>query len=172
MYNVKDIEKAKEYLAASSYNGETLRFRTTTDNDYFYKTAMVVAESAKEAGINIEVMVSDNATLRQYREDPTMFDMFSGGIGPYDDPTLIGFLDSAWPGLYDGERKNEVLAQLLNETDEAKRLEIWAELSQIIYDDLPVVTFGERRNPIVYRNYVHDLFSTTEKIYWNSWISK
>ena len=169
-YNAPDLEKAQEYLDASSYNGETLVFITTKDNDYMYKTAMVVAEAVKPIGINMDVQVYDNATLKEYRDDPTKYDMFSSGLGDKNDPSEVVFLDSAWAGFWDSEAKNTLVEELSNAVDVEDRYAIWEEICQLVYEEVPNITFGERINPIVYQKYVHNLFDTKQKFYWNTWI--
>lgn len=169
-YNVPDLEKAQEYLDASSYSGETLVFITTKDNDYMYKTAMVVAEAVKPIGINMDVQVYDNATLKEYRDDPTKYDMFSSGLGDKNDPSEVVFLDSAWAGFWDSEAKNALVEELSNAVDVEDRYAIWEEICQLVYEEVPNITFGERINPVVYQKYVHNLFDTKQKFYWNTWI--
>ena len=169
-YNAPDLEKAQEYLGASSYNGETLVFITTKDNDYMYKTAMVVAEAVKPIGINMDVQVYDNATLKEYRDDPTKYDMFSSGLGDKNDPSEVVFLDSAWAGFWDSEAKNALVEELSNAVEFEDRYAIWEEICQLVYEEVPNITFGERINPIVYQKYVHNLFDTKQKFYWNTWI--
>ena len=169
-YNVPDLEKAQEYLDASSYNGETLRFITTKDNDYFYKTAMVVAEAVKPIGIAINVEVYDNATLKEYRDDPTKYDIFSSGLSDKNDPSEVVFLDAAWAGFWDSEEKNALVDQLTDAVDFEDRYAIWEQICELIYEEVPNITFGERINPIVYQKYVHNIFDTKQKFFWNTWI--
>ena len=64
-YNAPDIEKAKDYLSKSSYDGSPLVFITTKDNAYMYKTALALADMVKPAGITIDIQVYDNATLKR-----------------------------------------------------------------------------------------------------------
>ena len=52
-----------------------------------------------------------------------------------------------------------------------ERLALWEELSQLLYEEVPVITFGERRNAVVTRSNVHGLFEGTKKYYWNTWLS-
>ena len=47
---------------------------------------------------------------------------------------------------------------------------IWEEICQLVYEEVPNITFGARINPIVYQKYVHNLFDTKQKFYWNTWI--
>ena len=169
-YNVVDLDKAKEYLDASSYNGETLKFITTKDNDYFYKTAMVVAEAVKAIGININVEVYDNATLKEYRDDPTKYDIFSSGLSDKNDPSEVVFLDAAWSGFWDNAEKDALVEQLAGAVDFEDRYDIWEQICELIYQEVPNITFGERINPIVYQKDVHNIFDTKQKLFWNTWL--
>lgn len=171
-YNNVDLEAAKAYLEQSSYDGQPLVFVTTKDNDYFYKTAIVVAQMVKQIGIEMDVQVYDNPTLKQYRNDPTKYDIFSGGLGDKPDPTQVVWMDETWAGFWSNETKNELAEQLANETDFDKRYAIWTEICKLVYEEVPNITFGERINPVVYRNYVHNIFDTKQKYYWNTWISE
>lgn len=170
-YNNPDLEAAKAYLDASSYNGEPLVFITTKDNDYFYKTAMVVAEAVKPIGINIDVQVYDNSTLKEYRSNADKYDIFSGGLGDKDDPTQVVYLDPTWPGFWQNDEKEALVKQLSSETDFDTRYKIWTEICKLCYEEVPNITFGERINPIVYRSNVHNIFETKQKYYWNTWVS-
>lgn len=168
-YNARDLDKAKEYLEASSYAGETLVFVTTNAYDYFYNTALMVKQMAGEIGINIDVQSYDNATLKEYRSDPDKFDMFSGGLTAKADPTQIAFMDDSWAGFWTNEDKTALLSEMSSTTDFDTRYAAWVNLQKLIYEEVPNITFGERINPIVCRANVHDIFKTTNKYYWNTW---
>ncbi len=169
-YNAPDIEKAKEYLAQSSYDGSPLVFITTKDNAYMYKTALALSDMVKDAGIVIDIQVYDNATLKEYRMNPDKFDMFSSGLGEKVDPTQIAFFEDGWAGFYKSDKKDELIEKMNNETDFDKRYEYWQELSKVLYEELPIITFGERRVVEVKRKAVHNTFDTVQKYYWNIWV--
>lgn len=168
-YNAPDLEKAKEYLAASSYDGEELVFVTTTAYDYFYNTAILFEQMVEQIGINVDVQVYDNATLKEYRSDPTKFDIFSGGLTAKDDPTQIAFMDETWAGFWSNEKKDELLEIMTTTMDFDTRYDAWVELQKLLYEEVPNINFGERINPIVTQKNVHNLFETTQKYYWNTW---
>lgn len=172
IYNKPDPEEAKRLLALTDYKGETLTFVTTKDNDYFYKTALLVCDSIRKIGINVDLQVYDNATLQQLRGDPTKYNIFSSGITTKDDPTLISFMGEGWPGEYSSERKSEIMSKMVSEPDPQKRLELWKEACTIIYDELPAVTFGERRVGTVTSKKVQNLFEGTRKYFWNVWVTE
>ena len=171
-YNKVDIERAKEYLKASSYDGRPLVFITTKANDYFYKTALLVQQMVKAAGIEVDVQVYDNPTLRQFRARPDKFDMFSTGLTAKGDPTLLAFMGDGWPGFYSSEKKDLYMDLMTSKSGFADRLDGWVEMTKVLYEELPIITFGERNVAVVRRKNIHDLFETTEKYYWNTWIGE
>ena len=148
-----------------------MKFITTKEYDYFYKTAMLVAESVKPIGITIDVQMYDNSTLKEYRDDPTKYDIFSGGLGDKADPTQVVFLNPDWAGFWDNAEKDRLVEELSQETDFDARYAIWTDICKLIYEEVPNITFGERINPIVYRGNIHNIFDTKEKYYWNTWVS-
>lgn len=172
IYNKPDLEEAKKLLALTDYKGETLTFITTKDNDYFYKTALLVCDMIRKIGINVDLQVYDNATLQQLRRDTTKYNFFSAGMGTKDDPTLIAFMGEGWPGEYSSERKSEIMAKMISEVNPQKRIELWKEASAIIYDELPIITFGERRVGTVTNKKVQNLFEGTRKYFWNVWVTE
>lgn len=172
VYNKPDLEEAERLLALTDYAGETLTFITTKDYDYYYKTALLVCDSIRKIGINVEMQVYDNATMQELRGDTTKYNIFSSGLTAKDDPTLIAFMDEGWPGEYSSERKSEIMSKLVSEPDPQKRMELWEEACRIIYDELPAVTFGERRVGTVTSNKVQNLFEGTRKHFWNIWVTE
>lgn len=171
-YNKVNLDKAREYLKKSSYDGKPLVFITTKEFDYFYKTALVVQQMVKRAGIEIDLRVHDGPTLQQYRTQPDKFDIFSAGLTAKLDPTLVAFMEEGWAGFYSSERKTKYNKIMSEESDFNTRKKAWKEMTKVIYDELPVITFGERAVAVVCRANVRDIFDTTTKYYWNTWIAK
>lgn len=171
-YNKVNLDKAREYLKKSSYDGKPLVFITTKEFDYFYKTALVVQQMVKRAGIEIDLRVHDGPTLQQYRTQPDKFDIFSAGLTAKLDPTLVAFMEEGWAGFYSSERKTKYNKIMSEESDFNTRKKAWQEMTKAIYDELPVITFGERAVAVVCRANIRDIFETTTKYYWNTWIAK
>lgn len=74
-----DVDLAKEYLAKSNYNGETLKILTNTDNNGVYKTvALCISSFLEQIGIKSEITVVDKTTAESNRTDPTAYDMEIG----------------------------------------------------------------------------------------------
>ncbi len=74
-----NLDLAKEYLAKSNYNGETLTILTNTDNNGVYKTvALCINAFLEEIGVKSEIVVVDKATAEANRTDPSAYDMEIG----------------------------------------------------------------------------------------------
>ena len=83
-YYEYDVEKAKEYLANSSYNGETLRLMCVP-GDKYTRTCELIQSYLSDAGINCEILVYDGTLFNTYRFDDTQWDisMQTKGSGDY-----------------------------------------------------------------------------------------
>jgi len=174
IYNNPDLEEAKRLLELTDYAGEELIFLTTKAYDYFYKTALLAADKMRQIGINVALQVLDNATLKQLRRDPNEYSFFSGGFTAKVDPSLIAFMNEGWPGEggWRSERKSEIMYELTSEFDPKKRIEIWKELSALVYEELPVITFGERKIGTVTTKRLQNIFEGTMKYFWNTWVTE
>ena len=78
-------------------------------------------------------------------------------------------MDESWAGFWSNSDKDTLLATMSETDDYDTRYAAWVEMSKLIYEEVPNITFGERISPIVSRSNVHDLFTTTQKYYWNTW---
>ena len=58
------------------------------------------------------------------------------------------------------------------ENDFETRRKAWVELTKVLYEELPVITFGERTVAVVAGSEVRDIFDTTAKYYWNTWVDR
>jgi peptide/nickel transport system substrate-binding protein len=70
LYNQKNVEKAKQLLAESGYNGEEVILMTNRDYDQMYKTMMSVSDQLKtKLGMNVKVELYDwPANLQKWSE--------------------------------------------------------------------------------------------------------
>ena len=82
------------------------------------------------------MQVTDWATLLDRRSKPADWDMFvtSGGFVP--DPALLTIFSSTYPGWWDTPDKNELFAQFNAEPDQGKRVQMWAKLQAMMYQEV------------------------------------
>ena len=140
-YNQKDPEKAKQILEEGGYNGETFTILVATLNNM---DAMAVAmESELEAiGIPVELTIVDWATLVDYRNDPTLFDMYITTFAEVPVPSLKLYFGADYPGWSDDAKLNELFTTMTAATslDDAKTA--WDDLQAYSWEYLPIICPG------------------------------
>ena len=149
----KDLDKAKELLAKAGYpNGFDTKIVTTSRYQYGVEMAEILKEQLAEVGINAEVEVWEWSALSASWSGvtPEEFDqpIFIMGAGPSmrdADGGLRGLYTTTENGLndrnygfYSNARVDELITAGMQETDPAKRIEIYKEAMEILYREDPV----------------------------------
>ena len=141
-YNANDPDKAGQMLKAAGYKGQPVRIMVSPQYDYMFKTGQVAQASLEQAGFKIDLQVMDWATLLRRREDPAQWDGFVTSHGVVPDPSLITILNPSYPGWWDSAPKRAALADLLSNTDQAKRVASWRKLQALFYSEVPTIKVG------------------------------
>ena len=143
----EDIEKAKEYLAASSYKGETV-----TITAYLSVTsAELLQQQLSEIGIKTEIVQTDPAGLPAFvawDNNITQILVASYAIGQNES----GLRNLLYPRMnynrqhYENPRVTELFDKVILEPDKEKRREMHYEIQSIVADDLPYYNlyYGDR----------------------------
>ena len=92
-YYPYDVEKAKELLAQSNYNGETLNLLVSSAT-FSQRLGQMVQNYLLAVGINCELTLADTALYMATRLDGTKYDMVINTIGGT-------YLSDAWAIRYD-----------------------------------------------------------------------
>lgn len=172
IYGKRDLAKAKQLLAEAGYKGEKIRWITTKDYDYMYRTALVASEQMKEAGFNVELVVSDWPTVIANRAKPEAYEIFSTGIGFTGDPTGTAAFTPDWPGWNSSPRNAENYNNLIRETDPNKRKQLFVEQQTIFWEEVPYMQFGELLAFRAHRKEVKGLWDKNEFSVLNVWLDK
>ena len=142
LYNINDQEKAAAYLEEAGYDGTPFRILTSRQYEFHYQMAEVARMALEMAGFTVQMDVVDWATLAQNRDNPDLWDVYITHSPFLPEPALTSsFFATAREG-WDNPDKNAILDRFTSETDPEKRKEIFAELQQIIYDDVGLIKVG------------------------------
>ena len=76
-----DLERGRQLVAESSYDGELIRYLTRPDLPDQYRPTAVILELLQDLGLNAELMVVDGATFTDVRRDMTGWEIKSAGGG-------------------------------------------------------------------------------------------
>jgi peptide/nickel transport system substrate-binding protein len=171
-YETRDVDLAKQLVAETEYDGSPLRWITTREQDYMYRSALVAQQQWAEAGINVELVVSDWPTVLDNRENPDAYEIFSTGIGFSGDPLGTSAYTSDWPGWTPPGKITEAYEALVIETDEQRRKELWIELQTAFYEEVPYIQFGERYAFRAARAEARGLTGSQDFRVWNVWLEQ
>jgi peptide/nickel transport system substrate-binding protein len=171
-YNQHNVQKAKDLLKQSGYKGELIRFMATKEYDYNYKAALVYSEQMKAAGFNVELVVSDWATLVSNRAKPELWHMFGTGVSVKNSPLLLSSLGDKWFGWWVNPQRDELVKKIAGELDEAKAAKIFADLQKLYYDDVPSIKIGDYFTLRAARKNVKNIPTMGEYYFWNTYIDK
>lgn len=138
-----DLEKAKEYLAKSSYNGETIEIAAALNEAVL--SAQMLQEQLGAIGIKVEVYQTDTTGMNAYAkwgENQAQMVAYTGGWSTLASSCRPWY----YPGnsynraAYDNPVVNELLDRAPTVVDEAEREEIYKEVQRITAADLPFIT--------------------------------
>lgn len=167
----RDLAKARSLLREAGYHDE-IRWITTRDYAYMYRSALVASDEMKEAGFTVRLSVSDWATVISDRNVPERYEIFSTGIGFEGDPTSTAAFTPGWPGWNDSPRNNRNYEALVTTVDPAARRELAREQQRIFWDEIPYLRFGEILTVLAYRTKVQNVYPDNSYYFWNVWLTQ
>ncbi len=116
-YSPHDTKKAKELAKEADYTGTPIRLLVSTNYQAHYDEATVFTRQLADAGINIQMMVVDWATLLKMRGQPEQWDIFVTHHSFSADPLLLTFLNATYPGWWDSPEIGAFRTELINSAD-------------------------------------------------------
>jgi peptide/nickel transport system substrate-binding protein len=156
-----DPDKAKEFLAASDYNGETLRLLPLPYGETWQRWAEATRQNLSDIGITVEIVATDVAGWNQKVADWD-FDMAFTYLYQYGDPALgvsRSYVStniakgSPWNNVsgYVNEEVDTLFADAAIQANDAERQAMYTQAQNIIVDDVPVAWMLELAFPTIYR---------------------
>ncbi len=148
-----DLEKAKEYLAASDYpDGFSCTVVTRNDSSTFKTVALIIQASLAQIGINVtieEVSYDEwaSAAFNHAMADGSAYDMILYEWYP-DYPDASGYLEPVFGSvgcavggsnyaMYSNSEFDELISAELTATDNATRQELMRKANAILNDEVP-----------------------------------
>lgn len=158
----RDVEKAKEYLSKSNYDGRKLKFAVGANRA---ELAAYFQQNLAEAGIDCEIINVDVAT------------MFSGLMAGTYDMGISGHTGSAYPLWFaytvmassfgntyfrvSDPGYEEIYNQIVVENDDTKRRELIDEFQEYIFNNVPWI-------PLYFSNSMYMISPRVEGVDYNS----
>jgi peptide/nickel transport system substrate-binding protein len=174
----KDLEKARQLLEESGYDGREVVILDPTDVPVAHGQALVTAQALREIGMNVRLAAMDWATMtsrRAVRDAPE-----EGGwnifptwwlavdqLNPITNISVAASGDDAWFGWPENERIEELRNAFAQATDPEEQKRIVEELQAELYDFVPYIPTGQFYLPTAYRETVNDVLEAPVPFFWN-----
>jgi peptide/nickel transport system substrate-binding protein len=171
VYNHKDPEAAKALLKDAGYNGQTIRWLTTKEYPYHYNTAAYIKQQMEAIGMKVQLDVYDWATVVQQRAKPEVWDMIIAGLSGATHPAQQLINDKTWPGFWDNADKDQLVAQMLMESDPQKLKQIIDQYQTLVYAEQPVTKIGDSFSLSLIRDEVQCYTNVLGWFFWNTGLS-
>ena len=132
-YDALDADKAKQMFEDAGYDGSPIKILTTRDYPDSYNGSVVLEQQLKEAGLNAELVVVDQATVLTMRAETTGWDLFPTALG-FGAPDTFLPAKSTWPGSTNSPEIAEALAAIKLSTSEDEAYAAREALQTAFYD--------------------------------------
>jgi peptide/nickel transport system substrate-binding protein len=142
-YNLGNVERAKQLAAEAGYKGEPIRWLTTQQYDWMYKSSTVAAAQLKRAGFNVDQQVYEWAGVVERRAKPAEWEMFTTGHGFVPDPALVDVFSPTYPGWWDSPAKTELFRQFNRAVDLRERQQLWHKLQELVFTEGALAKTGD-----------------------------
>ncbi len=147
LYNIGDVEVAKQHLAKSKYGGETLTF-IVENYQPDVDVVTVIKEQLAQIGVNVDIRVSDWPTVSKIGFTGENWHMWVHGMGiePYEGPATIM---SVWVNGESQQKDDPVIDKLFadynEQLDETERKNIFGKFQEHMYREAvatPIAQYG------------------------------
>ena len=174
LYDPRDPEKAKALLKEAGYNGEEIIMITNTDYDYMYKSALVLYQQLKKAGMNIKLEVYDWPGATTLRKDMSKWDLLFSSQSTRFDPSAndMYFLPSTTIMAYNNPKAVELIEKARSSLDFEERYQAYSDLQRLVYEDVAMLRLFDLNLNEGYQDYVKGYVPWVIPHFWNIWLDK
>ncbi|WP_368653282.1 ABC transporter substrate-binding protein [Ornithinibacillus sp. 4-3] len=169
-FNLKDPEKAKEYLEEAGYNGEEFKIMLTRDYANYYTAGIVIQEQLKNVGINAVVDVVDWPTFNDKMQSKLdEWDALVIGSSTVSTPPQLLYLSPTFGGGLEDEKVAEMMKALETSASIEEGQQIWDELQEYaVTEVVPVVNLGGVNSLFGLSNKLEGITAFTGLVLWNA----
>lgn len=170
--NNQDIEKAKQLVEDSDYDGSVVKLITTSAYPEMEAMSMILQQELMAIGLNVEVSVLDWATtlttLWNYQPTNENYDIYIM-FYPYEaSPTASSILTLIYSAAYaDLDLLREPMDAMESTTDTEQQYEYWRQVQDTIYKNTMFIKLFDEAAVTISTNNVQDLYNFSGPLAWN-----
>lgn len=172
LYDLYDLDHAKQLLAESGYNGEEVVILTTRDKMDWYNMMVVVQRQLEHLGMNVKLEVVDSATLSERLDDENAWDLYSSAFAFRPMPNQYLFLNPEWYGWINSEEISTISEKILYASSIEEAQQYKDEFHKAFWDYLPIIKPGDSTSITSLRSDVEGFQSISGPIVWNVYLDR
>ncbi|MBA2665432.1 MAG: hypothetical protein H0U69_00190 [Trueperaceae bacterium] len=142
-YNMGDPEEARRLAEEAGYDGRPIRWITRPGNADHFAATQIAAAQVRAAGFNVEIISLESAAFFEFRGDPEVWDINTTGHDFSSDPILANYLTDSWDGWWVSDRREELVTRLHATVDPQERMQVWDEVVELYYEEMPTSIIGQ-----------------------------
>ena len=173
IYNTKNLDKAKQLLAESDYDGAPVVILNQRENLVYAQGAIALKGQLEAIGFNVDLQLLDEATVVEKRARKDTWDITVNSFrAPDPDPQVYGAWmgTNKWIGNWDDEyslKMDDIFDRMLKEIDPAARYEIVREWYAYFYETVPYVKVVDYNGLVIASPSVTGYAAYTSPFFWN-----
>lgn len=172
LFNVNDPEGAKALLAEAGYDGAPLRIMVSQEIQQEYNGTLTMAQQLEAVGFTVDLQVLDSAALSDRRRDDAAWESYTAWASFRPDPAMRNLTCSA-SGSWCTPDKDQLLARLQQESDYETRFEVWEQVQERFYDEVPRLKIGNSKRLLAHAQGVMDIGPTAlQPDFSNTWLDE
>jgi peptide/nickel transport system substrate-binding protein len=172
IYRRRDPAAARRLLAEAGYRGQPIRWMASSEMPHHLTAATIVRSQLEAIGLNVDLQVTDWATLVGRRSRPEGWDVFTTTFGFVPDPVFLLPLSSSWPGWYTDQEMDAMLRLLWRHADPRVRAAIWARAQRRFYEQAVAVRLGDWFPLQLHRAELRGVVAGPGTYHWNVWMAR
>ena len=174
----KSVAEVKKMLADAGYKGEKLVLLHTSDQPFYNAATLVVADSFRKVGIEVDDQVMDWGTVLQRRASKAPLD--KGGwslfvsvtpVPEYRDPLLASLLrgngQNAWIGWPDIPQIETAYNAWLDTGDEAEKTRLERDIELAAFEYVPFIPLGRYMPRVAWSKRISHPLKGPVPVFWN-----
>jgi len=176
-WNIANQELAKQYLAASGYDGETVVWMTHASGA-FYKAAVIGVEALQAIGINVELKVVDNGSHSALRADPSSgFDIGAWEVqqaqySPLQSNNLVVGAAGGANCWVNADRDALLDVMRNSKIGSAQSVQAYKDLCTLWSQEVPWIIFGTMMTATYSQPNIEYDMQGVVTYYWNSYFTE
>ena len=131
-------DKAREYLAASDYDGRKITIVSNTSTKKAEETLLAISENMNAVGFNTDILVTEPSTMLEMRKSGNYDLFYVGNMHNAGDPCQVlnlRVLNDVHKSNYVNEEMNALIEKIKIEMDTETRNEYISQVSKIIREE-------------------------------------